>query len=133
MKKQTDFKKQLLDSMTGKQPAKTAVVDIEKLLTDRFGEKYDKYKKEYSPRKLNVIVVEDKMALLRPVGSEEVSYFTMMTASPEMGISKASEYLLNELWIDGDEEIKNDEEYFISAMLQLQSVIELKKSSFYRV
>lgn len=106
----------------------------EKLLIDRFGsESVEAWKNEYAPRKLNVIEVEGKIALLRPIGAEEVSQFSMMVANPEVGMKKASEYLLSELWIDGDNELQNDEEYFISAMMQLQNTIELKKSNFYRV
>lgn len=115
------------------QAEKAAILEVENQLTEKFGAKYQELKKQYAPRKLNVIKVEDKIALLRPVGAAEVSTFSMMTVNPEMGLDKASEYLLNELWLDGDDVIINDEEYFISAMLQLQNVVELKKSSFYKV
>jgi len=110
-----------------------SIQELENQLADKFGAKYQELKKQYAPRKLNVIKVEDKVALLRPVGAAEVSTFSMMTVNPEMGLDKASEYLLNELWLEGDDVIINDEEYFISAMLQLQNVVELKKSSFYKV
>ena len=113
---------------------KNRAIDINSILTERFGEKkVEEWKKGFSPRKINVIIVEDKIAVLRPVTAREVSEYSMMVANSELGIDKASSYLLGELWIDGDEELKNDEEYFISAMLQLQQVIELKKSSFYRL
>jgi hypothetical protein len=115
------------------QAEKAALLELENQLTEKFGAKYQELKKQYAPRKLNVIKVEDKIALLRPVGAAEVSTFSMMTVNPEMGLDKASEYLLNELWLEGDDVIINDEEYFISAMLQLQNVVELKKSSFYKV
>lgn len=113
-------------------------VDFEKiatyLLNKRFGaEKVAAWKKDYAPRKLNVIEVEDKICLLRPIGATEVSQFSMMVANPEVGLEKACEYLIAELWIDGDMELQNDEEYFISAMTQIQNTIELKKSNFYRV
>lgn len=106
----------------------------ELVLIDRFGaEQVEKWRKEYSPRKLNVIAVEEKIAVLRPVGSQEVANFSMMVAEPDKGLDVASKYLLSELWIDGDMELQNDEEYFISAMLQVQRIIDLKKSSFYRI
>lgn len=109
-------------------------LDVRALLVERFGEtKVSDWEKQYAPRQLNIIQVEDKLAVLRPVGAEEVSQFSMMVANPELGVAKASSYLLNELWIGGDEEIRSDEEFFISAMLQIQSVIELKKSNFYRL
>jgi len=115
------------------QAEKAVLQELETQLSEKFGAKYQELKKLYAPRKLNVIKVEDKIALLRPVGAAEVSTFSMMTVNPEMGLDKASEYLLNELWLEGDDVIINDEEYFISAMLQLQNVVELKKSSFYKV
>lgn len=116
-----------------KEQRETEIRELETLLTERFGQKYAEFKKKYVPRKLSVIKVEDKVALLRPIGAAEVSTFSMMTVNPELGLDKASEFLLNELWLDGDDELLNDEEFFISAMLQLQNVVELKKSSFYRV
>ena len=116
-----------------KEQRETEIRELETFLTERFGQKYAEFKKQYVPRKLSVIKVEDKVALLRPIGAAEVSTFSMMTVNPDMGLDKASEYLLNELWLDGDDELLNDEEFFISAMLQLQNVVELKKSSFYRV
>jgi hypothetical protein len=105
---------------------------IEEKVRERFP-KFDDWKKEHAPRKLSVIVVDDKMAILRPIGASEVATFSMMMVNPELGLDKASEFLLAELWIDGDEDIRSDEEYFISAMLQLQNIIELKKSNFYRL
>ena len=128
------MKKDVKAELAEKQKAeKQAIQELEKQLAEKFGNKYQEWKNQFSPRKLNLIKVEDKIALLRPIGAAEVSIFSMMTVNPEMGLDKASEFLLNELWLDGDNEIINDEEYFISAMLQLQNVVELKKSSFYKV
>jgi len=104
------------------------------LLVARFGEeKVAAWEKQYAPRKLSVIEVEDKICALRPVSATEVSDFSVMTATPDVGLEKSCRYLLGELWIDGDMEIQNDEDYFISAMLQIQRTIELKKSNFYRL
>lgn len=115
-----------------KPEAKT--VTGEQLLIERFGaEKVKEWQKEYAPRKLSVINVEGKFAILKPIGANEVANFSMMVANVDMGIDKASEYLMNELWIDGDNELLSDEEYFISAMMQLQRVIEVKKSSFFQL
>ena len=106
---------------------------METQLQERFGAKFTEWKNQYAPRQLNVVVVEEKLAVLRPIGASEVATFSMMVANPEMGLDKATDYLLNELWLDGDTELINDEDYFISAMLQLQNVVELKKSNFYRL
>ena len=117
-----------------KQEKKQPALDVRALLVARFGEeKVAKWEKEFAPRKLNVIVVEDKFCVLRPITALEVSEFSIMTATPDVGLEKASRYLIGELWIDGDMEIQDDEEYFISAMLQIQRVSEVKKSSFYRL
>ena len=48
-------------------------------------------------------------------------------------MDKACSFVMSELWIDGDNEIRDEEEYFISAMLQVESVINLKKSTFYKL
>jgi hypothetical protein len=109
-------------------------IDARALLVAKFGEeKVTKWEKEYAPRKLNIIEVEDKICVLRPVTATEVSEFSMMVANSEIGLEKSCRYLIGELWIDGDMVIQDDEDYFISAMLQVQRAIELKKSNFYRL
>ncbi len=106
---------------------------IEELLIERFGaEKVAEMRKIAGKRKLNVIVVEDKIAVLRPVGAAEVANYSMMVAT-DNDLEKASRYLLEELWIEGDNEVRDDEESFISAMMQLQRVMEVKKSSFFQL
>lgn len=111
-----------------------AQATIEQILTERFSEKQvTDWKKQYAPRKVGVIVVEDKVAVLRPIGAAEVANYSMMVVNPEMGMAKATEYLLDELWLEGDDEVRNDEEYFISAMMQTQRLVNLKKSSFFQL
>lgn len=103
--------------------------EVEKEVIAKIGQtKYDEFKKIYG-RKLPVIKVEDKIAIFRPIGAEEIGTFSMMMVSE--GINEASRYLMQELWLDGDTEILDDEEFFMSAMLQIQKVAEVKKSSFY--
>jgi hypothetical protein len=114
-----------------KKEEQVATVDVRKLLVDRFGEtQVSDWEKAYHPRKLNVIEVEDKIAVLRPIGAKEISGYSMALVDPTKGLDVATEYLLEELWLDGDNEIRDDEEYFISSMLQLQNVVETKKSRF---
>lgn len=108
--------------------------NIEEILEKRFTpERVSAWKQEYAPRKLCVLGVEDKLAVLRPIRAAELSQYSMLAADPSAGIEKASRYLLDALWIDGDAAIRDDEECFMAAMLQLQNVIELKKSAFWRV
>ena len=62
---------------------KNQATDIEKILVKRFGkEKVEAWKKEYAPRKLNIIEVEDKLAVLRPITAKEVSEYSTMFADP---------------------------------------------------
>lgn len=110
------------------------VENIDNILAARFGkERVETMRREFAPRRLGVIMVEDKIAVLRPITSAELSQYSMLVAdSVAGGIDKASRYLLDALWIDGDECIRNDEEHFMAAMLQLQNAIEVKKSVFCR-
>lgn len=111
--------------------AKKEIEAGELLLIERFGvEQVEKWRKEYAPRKLNVIEVEDKCAILRPIGADEIAGYSLALVDPEKGMVVATRYLLEELWLGGDEEIRNDEEYFIAAMMQIQNVVETKKSRF---
>ena len=97
----------------------------------RFGKaKLDEVKAMYNGRNLNVIVVEDKVALLGPLTAKALGNYTRSVIDSDRGIDVASKELINELWIAGDDEIRDDEDYFISAMMELQNIIELKRSSF---
>ena len=112
---------------TTEQPALTAV----QLAEQRFGtEKLDQLSKEFNGRKLCIIAVEDKIAVLKPLNAKELSDYTrtMMSA----GLDVAARQLLDALWLGGDECIRDDEDYFMAAMVELQNVIELKKSTFGR-
>ena len=112
----------------------TTDVITEQQVIDKFGaDKVSNWKKQYAPRKINVLVIDDAIGVLRPIGAKEISDYSLMVSNNEVGLEKASRYLIEELWIDGDRKILEDEEYFISAMLQSQRIIELKKSSFFRI
>ncbi len=101
------------------------------LAEKRFGkEKLAELKAQFPGRKINIIVVEDKIAVLRPMTAKALSDYTRMVMAPEGGLDTAARCLIDELWIGGDEVIRDDEEYFISAMMEIQSIIEIKKSSF---
>lgn len=93
---------------------------------------FPKWEKQFAPRRLCAIQVEDKYAVLRPITSKEVSQFSMSIAGGN-GVDDACRYLLEELWLGGDNELRDDEEYFIGAMTQIQKVMEVKKSFFWQV
>ncbi|MFT4168010.1 MAG: hypothetical protein QM653_02675 [Dysgonomonas sp.] len=108
--------------------------EVIKYLTERYGDKFKQWEKEYAPRKLNYIEVEDKNALLRPIDPETLSNYSMMLVLPEAGgLTAATRYILEELWLDGDEDIRDNDDYFMSAMVQVQHIMEQKKSRFIRL
>lgn len=111
------------------------IENIDHILEARFGkEKVEKMKKTFAPRLLTVIIVEDKIAVLRPITASELSQYSMIVADQEAGgIDKGAHYLLESLWIDGDDEMRDDEEFFMAAMLQMQNAIEVKKSLCCRI
>ena len=102
---------------------------VEQLAEVRFGTKLAEFRKMFAPRQLTIIEVEGKMAVLKPITASEMAKYSMILADEENGgLDKSVRYLLETLWLDGDEELRNDEEYFISAMPAIQNVIVLKKS-----
>lgn len=103
-------------------------------LIKRFGEeRINELRSTFAPKKLHVIQVEDKFAILRPIGAKELSEFSMIVADKNKGLAEATRYLLVALWLDGDICIKDDDEYLMPAMLQVQDLIELKKSVSYTI
>ena len=121
----------MTDRRTAKdsQQAEVAIADK---LAERFGiQKVQAWQRQYAPRKLSVIEVEDKVAVLRPITATEVSQYTMIYLSD--GIDKAASFLLNELWIEGDKELIDCDDYFIPAMFEVDKITSLKKSTFYKI
>jgi len=93
-------------NQTTQQPAPAAV----QLAEQRFGkDKLDLLAKEFNGRKLCIIAVEDKIAILKPLNAKELSDYTrtMMSA----GLDVAARQLLDALWLGGDECIRDDEDY----------------------
>ena len=92
-------------------------------------EKLEQLKAQFNGRKLNIIVIEDKVAVLAPLSAKALSDYTRMVIDPKAGPEQATRLLLDQLWLGGVEEIRNDEDYFMSAMVEMQNLIELKKST----
>jgi hypothetical protein len=111
----------------------SGVIDNQQRVETRFGiEQIQKWKSAFRNKPLNYILVEDKMAALRPVTAEDVASYTAAISDQSEGLDKAlvnsARILLNELWLDGDSELKDDDDYFSSVMLQIQGIIEVKKT-----
>ena len=108
--------------------------EIEKTITqivdERFGkEKMAQLQAQYNGRKLNIIIVEDKVAVLAPLTPKVLSDYTRMVMNPNGGVDAAAKLLIETLWLGGDDVIRDDDDYFMSAMIEIQNLIELKKSS----
>lgn len=98
---------------------------LEEIAREKFGEKLDVWKAQYAPKQLIVIAVEDKMIVLKPMTPAVLSRYTMMLGSE--GMAEATRYALNELTLGGDAEVIDDDDYFMSAFMQFNAVVELKK------
>lgn len=69
------------------------------------------------------ITVEDKSCILHRPTRKDLSY-----ASAAKDPIKMSEVMLNALWIDGDEEIKEDDSLFLAAIQKMQDILEVKEA-----
>lgn len=69
------------------------------------------------------ITVEDKSCILHRPTRKDLSY-----ASAVKDPIKMSEVMLNALWVDGDEEIKEDDSLFLAAIQKMQEILEVKEA-----
>ena len=70
------------------------------------------------------ITVEDKSCILHRPTRKDLSY-----ASAVKDPIKMSEVMLNALWVDGDEEIKEDDDsLFLAAIQKMQEILEVKEA-----
>ena len=69
------------------------------------------------------ITVEDKSCILHRPTRKDLSY-----ASAVKDPIKMSEVMLKALWVDGDEEIKEDDSLFLAAIQKMQEILEVKEA-----
>lgn len=81
----------------------------------------DKHKAVYA------ITVDDKTGYVRKPTRKDLS-FAMTASSGGKDPIKMNEALLNSCWLGGDEEIKNDDDYFLGASEQLGKLLEVKEA-----
>lgn len=98
---------------------------LAEIAREKFGEQLDVWKSQYAPKQLMVIAVEDKLIVLKPMTPAVFSQYSMLLASD--GMAEATRYALNELTLGGDAEVIDDDDYFMSAIMQFNAVVELKK------
>jgi hypothetical protein len=95
-------------------------------------EQIEAYKKKYG--RIWLFTSGDKSCICKPAGRNELSLATVCATTmipgkePVFDSNKFNESILNSCWIDGDEEIKTDDKYFLGIIEQLQVLVE--KSSF---
>ena len=85
------------------------------------------WKKKYGDDKIFEIVVDDKKAILHKPTRKDLS-FAMAGSSQAKDSIKFAEILLNQCWIDGDKEIKEDDDYFFGAVPKLEVLSETKEA-----
>jgi hypothetical protein len=84
-------------------------------------EQIQEWKKKHGD--LFEITVEGKGCILHRPTRRDLSY-----ASVVKDPIKMSETMLNQLWVDGDEEIKTDDALFFAAIQKMQEVLEVKEA-----
>lgn len=87
-------------------------------------EQINEWKKKYG--EISVLRVEDKVAYLKTPNRKTLSYATSVASKDPL---KFNEILLDNCWIDGDEEIKTNDALFLSASSKLADLIEIKEAT----
>lgn len=77
----------------------------------------DKYKQVYE------ITVEDKSCLVRKPNRKDLSY-----VSTQKDPIRMSETMLNQIWLEGDEEIRTDDELFLAVIKKIDEISEVKEA-----
>ena len=85
------------------------------------------WKKKYGERHVFERVVEAKKCLLQKPTRQDISY---ATAGSNQGRDSAKfvELLAKQCWIDGDREIIDDDDYFLSIAPVMEAMVETKKA-----
>lgn len=108
----------------------TAVNDITPFVVKFTQEKIDTWNKQFAPRKLIYLKVDNDLAVLRPPTADDLGDY--MTAIGSSGMSKAVAMIVEQLWLDGDYSLIEDEDSFIGVFLQVNNILEGKKAEFFR-
>lgn len=81
-------------------------------------------RKEHGIEDVFVLKVDDAVAYLKKPGRKEVG---MSRAMGEGDYMKTQELLLDSIWLEGDEIIRTNDDYFLNVIPHLEGLIELKK------
>lgn len=69
------------------------------------------------------ITVEEYGCIVRKPNRKDLSYIAAVKNPMQM-----TETLMNQLWVDGDDIIKQDDDYFLAAAQKLGDLIEFKEA-----
>lgn len=86
-------------------------------------EKIEGWKKQHGD--IYLIEVEDKACVVRKPNRKDLSFVMLLKDDP----IKFNETLLNNLWVDGDEELKTNDDYFLAVSSQLGELLQIKEAS----
>lgn len=84
-------------------------------------EQIDAWKKEHGD--IYLITVEDKSCVLRKPTRQELSFVSGITDPMQF-----TETLLKQLWLGGDEDMQERDEYFLAISSKLDTVLKLKEA-----
>lgn len=83
--------------------------------------KVEEWKKQHS--EIYQITTGGKSCIVRKPVRKDISYVSVVKDPIKM-----QEALLNQLWLDGDEEIKTDDDLFLAACSQLEDLLRVKEA-----
>ena len=84
-------------------------------------EQIDAWKKAHGD--IYLITVEDKSCVLRKPTRQELSFVSGITDPMQF-----TETLLKQLWLGGDEDMQERDEYFLAISSKLDTVLKLKEA-----
>lgn len=93
--------------------------------------KAEKLKKAHKSRKVFLVEVEDEDTgewLEAWFKKPTLQQFSMFTTIAQKDKIQALQTLMKNIFIDGNEEIINDDDYFLSAMTQIEEIVNVSAS-----
>lgn len=84
-------------------------------------EQIEEFKKKYG--QIFEVTVDGKSCILHKPTRQNLSY-----ASAVKDPIKMSEVMLDQLWVDGDEEIKTDDELFMAVSAKMDRLMAIKEA-----
>lgn len=84
-------------------------------------EKVAELKKKHGIKEMFVIEAEDKIAYVKRPSRDQLKYAMSISQNDPLGLA---EQVLESGWLDGDEEIKTEDKYFLAVSAQVDALIE---------